>query len=96
MLAEYDWSNKKDTGERVCSCGTWKEHWLNFSYKIWPTQCSVEGCSNPATLGAHVINSSVKGGNIIPMCSSCNGLSSSFTLKDNTKPVSANTSVTCG
>lgn len=75
------WKNKGGTGVRSCKCGTWAQHWVNQSSASWPGQCSVSGCSNQATLGAHVINPDVTGERIVPMCSSCNGLTRSFNLK---------------
>jgi hypothetical protein len=90
------WSNKSGTSDRSCKCGTWKEHWINFSNKAWPTNCSVKGCTNKATLGAHVINASVTGERIIPMCNSCNSLSGTFSLNGGTGIPSANISKTCG
>lgn len=90
------WSNKNGTGIRNCSCGSWKQHWINYSGKTWPSICSVDGCSNKPTLGAHIINSSVSGEKIVPMCDSCNGLSDSFNLRGGVTLVSANVSDTCG
>jgi len=90
------WSNKGGTSARSCNCGTWKQHWINFAKKQWPATCSVQGCSNAPTLGAHVINKSVTGERIVPMCDSCNGLSSTFTLKGSISVPSANTAETCG
>lgn len=90
------WSNKGGTSVRSCKCGTWKQHWINYAKKQWPTTCSVQGCSNAPTLGAHVINTSVTGERIIPMCDACNGLSNAFTLKGSISVPSANTAQTCG
>ena len=87
--------NKKGTGERSCKCGSWKQHWINNSGKSWPEKCSVLGCNNSATLGAHVINSEVSGEYIIPACDSCNKLSSEFNLKGGTTLVPANKQKTC-
>lgn len=89
------WSNKGGTGGRNCSCGTWKQHWLNYSGKSWPASCSVNGCSSSPTLGAHIINKTVTGERIVPMCSSCNGLDNEFDLKGGVTLVNANTSETC-
>ena len=89
------WSNKKGTAVRACSCGTWQQHWLNFSGKTWPALCSVQGCNNVPILGAHIRNPNVEGEKIVPMCSSCNGFDSTFNLKCGVTFVSANTSVTC-
>ena len=89
------WSNKGGTGIRNCSCGSWKQHWLNFSEKTWPTACSVEGCYNSPVLGAHIRNPNVTGEKIIPMCDSCNKLTGTFNLKGGVTLVNANTSETC-
>ena len=90
------WKNKNGTANRSCNCGTWKQHWIKFAKKIWPAVCSVQGCASSPTLGAHVINTSVVGERIVPMCNSCNGLSTTFTLKGKVTLPSANISDTCG
>lgn len=90
------WSNKVGTQDRACGCGTWKDHWVKYSEKSWPTVCSVNGCSSRATVGAHVINGAVKGERIVPMCDACNKRSGTFTLKGGISVPSANRSETCG
>ena len=95
MATAKNWKNKSGTGIRNCKCGTWKQHWINFSGKEWPESCSVSGCSNKATLGAHVINAEVSGERIVPMCASCNSLTGYFNLKGNITLVRANKSETC-
>lgn len=90
------WKNKNGTADRACSCGTWKQHWLNYSKKSWPSVCSVQGCSTSPTLGAHVIHTDVSGEKIVPMCSSCNGLGSAFNLDGGVTLVNANKAETCG
>ena len=90
-----NWKNKNGTKDRSCKCGSWKQHWMNNSGRSWPIFCSVEGCTNFATLGAHVYNPDVSGEKIIPMCESCNKLSGAFSIKATTVPVSANKSETC-
>lgn len=93
-LPVSNWKNKAGTGTRTCICGSWKQHWLNFSNKPWPAACSVKGCDNAPTLGAHIYNPDVSGEYIVPMCPECNKLTSSFSLKGVTC-VSANKSKTC-
>ena len=95
-ITANNWSNKNGTANRACKCGTWKEHWIYFANKTWPVTCSVKGCTNTPTLGAHVINPSVSGEKIIPMCSSCNGLSGAFDLIGDLTLSNANVSETCG
>lgn len=90
------WSNKKGTAERACKCGTWKQHWINFAKKTWPSTCSVSTCSNSPTLGAHIINPNVTGEKIAPMCDSCNNFTAIFTLSGGVTLPSANKSETCG
>jgi hypothetical protein len=90
------WSNKKGTSVRNCACGTWKQHWLNYSYKSWPAICSVKGCSEYPSLGAHIINPNVTGEKIVPMCYSCKGLNSEFDLDGGVTLVNAEASETCG
>lgn len=90
------WSNKVGTSERGCRCGSWAQHWVNFAKNSWPRRCSVERCSNPAEVGGHVINPAVTGERIVPLCSSCNGRTDKFTLKDGITLSSANVSETCG
>lgn len=90
------WKNKAGTGTRNCKCGSWKNHWIKFANKPWPASCSVSGCFETPTLGAHVINAEVDGERIIPMCDSCNGLSDEFDLKDGITLPYANQSTTCG
>lgn len=91
------WKNKKGTALRSCKCESWKKHWINCSGREWPKTCSVLGCSNDATLGAHIYNTNpeVTGEYIIPACDECNKRSEKFSLKESTCLVSANKQKTC-
>ncbi|WP_413942926.1 hypothetical protein [Bdellovibrio sp. HCB-162] len=83
-LSANGWKNKAGTGWKKCSpCKTWKDHWIKLANKVWPSECSVKGCSNSAELGAHVHHPEVEGERIVPMCNSCNGLdeNTEFSLK---------------
>lgn len=95
MPTNLNWKNKSGTGGRSCACGSWKQHWINFSGKSWPNQCSVSGCTNTPTLGGHVFNTAVEGERIVPMCDSCNKREGSFNLKVGVTLVKANKSETC-
>jgi hypothetical protein len=96
FIPSSNWQNVVGSASRRCSCGTWKQHWLNFSNRMWPMSCSVYGCTSPVILGAHVRNNLVDGEYIVPMCASCNGRVTPFTLRLNTFIVPANKSITCG
>lgn len=89
------WSNKVGTSERECKCGSWKQHWINYSHKDWPKSCSVESCTSAPTLGAHVIHSKLVGERIVPMCDACNKLEDKFAIKSGVSFPSANKSQTC-
>ena len=89
------WKNKSGTGNRSCNCGSWKQHWINCSGKPWPNECSISGCKNKATLGAHIFNSQVVGERIVPACDSCNKMSGTFDIKGGVTLVLANKQATC-
>ena len=84
------WKNKKGTSERTCSCGSWKNHWVNNSGKTWPLFCSAAGCIQHAEVGAHVINSTICDEWIIPLCNACNQKTVEFSISADTIPVPAN------
>lgn len=94
-LTADNWKNKRGTKERDCRCGSWKQHWINMSGEAWPSLCCVAGCTNPASVGGHIINPDVSGEYIVPMCESHNGVDCSFDLKGDITLVSANKSRTC-
>ena len=81
-----------------CNCGSWKNHWLSYSgARNWPAQCSVKGCTEPATVGAHVQFRHNGNWYIVPMCYSHNNMrGQSVELCDDTRIASANRSETCG
>lgn len=89
------WSNASGTVNKTCTCGTWKQHWLNYSGKAWPSSCAVKECFFPPTLGGHVQNPGVVGILIAPLCDSCNGRGDIFMLKGGVALPSANQSLTC-
>lgn len=95
-LPRNGWKNKVGTSDRSCACGSWKQHWINNCSEEWPTYCSVDGCSNRATLGAHIYNSNAEGEWIAPFCESCNKRKDEFSLRGGITLVPANKNKTCG
>ena len=89
------WKNKSGTAERNCKCGSWKQHWLNYSKMSWPRTCSVSDCSNYPTLGAHIYQIGETKEYIVPMCDKCNSRSDAFGLDYGIALVSANQKETC-
>lgn len=96
-LSPKNWTNVNGTSTRRCNCKTWKSHWENYAFRRgWPSRCSVLGCSNVPTVGAHVRKNNGAKNYIVPMCSSCNGKRNSvFHFKQNTMVVLANRRLTC-
>ena len=90
------WKNKDGTAARRCRCGSWKEHWIVVSGLNPPNDCSVLGCGNDASLGAHVIHEEVRGEWIILSCDACNQRSDVFQLKDEVVLVTATRRLSCG
>lgn len=84
------WKNKNGTSGRFCSCGSWKNHWINNSGEIWPTFCSASDCMQRAEVGAHVINYSLRDEWIIPLCNACNQRTDVFSISIFANPVPAN------
>lgn len=94
--------NANGTAERECSCGSWIGHWELFSGLVADT-CSVEGCQELATVGAHVLRPKAENeaykthAYIVPMCASHNGKHGErFRSKENVTFVWANKAETCG
>lgn len=89
--------NKVNTSEAACSCGTWIDHWSNFSGEPVPAFCPVAKCYERKLVGAHVVKYNSTDGTtyIIPLCQTHNMDNGVLTLPDNTRLVSANPKETC-
>ena len=70
---------------------TWLEYWKHFAKAPVPGTCSVVGCENKVSLGAHLINEYFEYQFfIVPLCDSCNHRTDIFKLKSDKLAVSAN------
>lgn len=90
--------NINGTSDKTCSCGSWLDHWKNFSGQSVPTYCPESSCTQKPEVGAHVQkdSSSDKSWYIVPLCKTHNGeTNKSLTISDNINLVSANVSETC-
>jgi hypothetical protein len=94
-LTAAGWTNKARNHEDPCTCGNWKQHWLNFSNKEWPVECSVGDCHQTPIVGSQITNRSVTSELIVPLCEKCYKLKREFKLKGGTKLVRSNKSKTC-
>ena len=89
--------NINGTSQNKCKCGSWIQHWRNYSNQT-ATVCRAVGCSNSDLLGAHVqkdVNYDSRW-YIVPFCSSHNKASGSIELVANTNLVLASVNETCG
>lgn len=88
--------NINGTSDNVCSCGSWIQHWRNFSGQT-ATICRALGCSRTDLSGAHV-QKDVNYDNswyIVPFCGAHNNATGSIELVAGTNLVSANKKLTC-
>lgn len=88
--------NINGTSSRSCNCGTWIEHWRNFSGQT-ATICRAKGCSNKDIVGAHVkkCNSVDENEYIVPFCRFHNSQSECIEINDGTVLTPANKNKTC-
>jgi len=91
--------NINGTSDNICKCGSWLNHWKNFSDQSLPSYCPVVGCLQRPEVGAHVQKDSSTDSSwyIIPLCRTHNGeTGKSLNVSDSIKLVSANVRITCG
>lgn len=88
--------NIRNTSGRICACGSWLQHWRNET-RSRRRVCSILGCGNDATVGAHIIHADGRASSewwIVPMCGSCNHSTNAdvMFLKEDVLLVAANSS----
>ena len=91
--------NINGTSDNTCKCGSWLDHWKNFSGQSVPTYCPEEGCIQNPEVGAHVQKDSSADSSwyIVPLCKIHNGQTGqSIAISESVRLVSANVSSTCG
>jgi hypothetical protein len=88
--------NINGTSQTTCVCGSWLQHWKNFS-KQSVTYCPASGCLNTDLVGAHVQRASGSDDKwyIFPLCKAHNVSSGELEVSDAYKLVSANKKETC-
>ncbi|TET21395.1 MAG: hypothetical protein E3J71_09875 [Candidatus Stahlbacteria bacterium] len=94
-------TNINGTSQKTCKCGSWLDHWKNFSEQTLPAYCPEVNCYNKPEVGAHVQkdSSTDKSWYIVPLCKTHNakkGETITIIDIDSIKLVSANVSETCG
>jgi hypothetical protein len=92
-------TNINGTSDKTCKCGSWLDHWKNFSDQALPSHCPVKSCIQRPQVGAHVQkdNPSDRSWYIIPLCTKHNGeTGKSLVVSDYINLVSANVNSTCG
>lgn len=87
-------TNINGTSDNDCICGSWIQHWENFSGKS-PFFCSEKSCTETKLVGAHVQKMTSDDWFIIPLCKKHNNSKEDLEVVDSTVFVSANRSKTC-
>lgn len=90
--------NMNGTSQNTCFCGSWLNHWKNFSGQSVPDYCPINNCFEKAEVGGHVQKDTPSDNSwyILPICKVHNAKrDDSFTAIDTYKLVSANVKVTC-
>jgi hypothetical protein len=92
-------NNINGTSGKICSCGSWLNHWKNVSGISLPGSCREIKCLNLPEVGAHVQkdDSADKNWYIVLLCDQHNRQTGkSIEIMDFTVLVSANVSLGCG
>jgi len=92
-------NNISGTSDKTCKCGSWLDHWKNFSGQSLPGYCPEKTCLQTPEVGAHVQkdNSTDRSWYIVPLSKKHNGeTGKSLEVSDSTTLVSANATSTCG
>lgn len=90
--------NINGTSQNTCKCGSWLNHWRNYSGQSLPTYCPERTCTGKPEVGAHVQkdDSTDRSWYIVPLCSKHNAMTGeSIELVDSIKLASANVAATC-
>lgn len=89
--------NIEGTSENVCKCGSWLDHWKNFSRQSLSAYCAERSCTKMPEVGAHVQkDTSDNSWYIVPLCKDHNRKTASLEIVDSVALVPANVSITCG
>lgn len=90
--------NINGTADNICKCGSWLNHWVNYSGQSLPSYCPEKSCINKPEVGAHVQRDSFNDHSwyIIPLCKTHNAQKgSTIEVTDSIALVSANVYLTC-
>ena len=91
--------NINGTSQKICKCGSWLNHWINYSGQPVPSYCPEKSCTEKELVGAHVQQESSDDNNwyIYPLCKKHNeATGQSLDVADTYKLVPANVSQNCG
>jgi hypothetical protein len=92
-------SNINGTSDKDCGCGSWLNHWKDFSGQSVPSYCPEKNCYEKSLIGAHVqkYDSADKSWYIYPLCKTHNAKTDGpLEVSDTYKLVSANVAESCG
>jgi len=89
--------NNNGTSDTDCKCGSWLEHWKNYSGQAIPYLCCEKSCAGTNLVGAHVQIDNSKDNNwyIVPLCKKHNASTEELELFEGTALAPANKKKTC-
>ena len=90
--------NINGTSDTNCACGSWLQHWKNFSGEPVGSYCKEVKCNKPPEVGAHVQKEDTSDSRwyIVPLCKDHNNMrGETIEVMSGTKLVSANKKETC-
>ena len=90
--------NINGTSQTTCKCGSWLQHWKNFSGVALGQHCYEISCTSKPELGAHVQKDGSTDASwyIVPLCTRHNNMKGeSIDLVSSAVLVSANKQQTC-
>lgn len=91
--------NINGTNQKMCKCGSWLNHWVNYSGQSVPSYCPEKSCTEKELVGVHVQqeNSDDNDWYIYPLCKKhSEATGQSLEVADTYKLVPANVSLNCG
>lgn len=90
--------NRPNTAEDRCPCPSWLEHWKQYSgARPEQIRCSVAGCNEKATVGAHVTKIPLGPSTyIIPFCAAHNSQRTPLNVNSEMEFVGASKRERCG
>lgn len=90
------WGSSEAPDEQPCECLTMQHHWVKYTKKKWPDQCSVIGCMGKADVAGYINHPQIAAPVVVPMCIKCSVKPAPFNLRPTTSLALAIKKESCG